>query len=98
VSIFSGEYQSAEKALKAVLIKFNIPFQKTHSIRMLIDLIPDNINVPKEVDDASILTDYAVTARYPVENELVDQKEYFEAVLLAEAVYNWASNIIKGDD
>ena len=41
--------QAVEKALKAVLIAHGIPVPKTHSIRMLIDLIPQNTKIPEFV-------------------------------------------------
>ena len=86
--------QAAEKALKAVLVFHSVPFPKTHSIRMLLDLIPHNITLPKEIDDAAILTDYAVISSYPGDIEPVEQEEYHEAIRLAETVVSWAENAI----
>lgn len=86
--------QAAEKALKAVLVAHETPFPKTHSIRMLLDLMPKDLSVPKDVEDAASLTDYAVMIRYPTDTEPVDEKEYQQAIRLAEAVVSWAENII----
>ena len=87
--------QAAEKALKAVLVSCEIFFPKTHSIRMLLDLLPDGISVPEEVEDAASLTDYSVMTRYPGDVEMVDEKEYREALNLAETVVSWAEDIIR---
>ena len=52
--------QAAEKALKSVLVANDIPFPKTHNLRTLLDLLPEDITPPPEVQDAASLTDYAV--------------------------------------
>lgn len=87
--------QAAEKALKAVLITHAIPFPRTHNITMLIDLLPQNISLPSEVEAAAILTDYAVLTRYPGNLEPITEEEYHEAVRLAEAVIEWAKTLIQ---
>ncbi len=86
--------QAAEKALKAVLVAQGLSFPKTHSIRMLLDLLPREIAVPEEVDQSAGLADYAVTSRYPGISEPVEEPEYREAVRLAEAVVSWAKETI----
>jgi len=86
--------QAAEKAIKAVLVFLNIPFAKTHSIRMLIDLLPENYTLPEYIEEASRLTDYAVISRYPGYAEPVNEKEYHEAIYLADHVVSWAEKII----
>ena len=86
--------QAAEKALKAVLVSLRIPFSKTHSIRMLMDLLPETLILPSEVEEASRLTDYAVISRYPGDTEPVVEVEYQEAVELADMVVSWAGKII----
>jgi HEPN domain-containing protein len=87
--------QAAEKALKAVLIAHGTPFPRTHSIRMLVDLLPDSLLVPDEVEQAAGLADYAVISRYPGATEPVDEPEYRQAVRLAEAVVCWAEGAIR---
>ena len=90
--------QAAEKALKSVLVANDIPFPKTHNLRTLLDLLPEDITPPPEVQDAASLTDYAVLSRYPGNLESVTQKEYQEAVSQAEAVVRWAERLIQGGD
>jgi len=87
--------QAAEKALKAVLIAKGVPPPKTHNIRTLLDLLPQDVIPPQEVESAASLTDYAVTSRYPGDFESVDEQEYKETVRLAETVVLWAEKIIQ---
>jgi HEPN domain-containing protein len=88
--------QTAEKALKALLISLDKEFPWTHSIARLLDLISEaGIEIPEEVERVIDLTDYAVEARYPGERELVSEEEYEEALKLAEAVFDWVSKTIK---
>jgi HEPN domain-containing protein len=86
--------QAVEKSLKALLVSRAIPFPKTHSIRMLLDLLQRDLSVPEAVQDAASLTEYAVTSRYPGEIEPVDNDEYREAIRLAEEVVSWVERSV----
>ena len=86
--------QAAEKAPKAVLVARSIPCPRTHSIGMLLDLLPQDLSKPEEVEDAVSLTDYSVMSHYPGVAEPVDEQEYQQAVRLAEAVVSWAERIV----
>lgn len=89
--------QAAEKSLKAVLIARGIQFPRTHNLKMLTDQAALVTDVPEAVAEAVILSDYAVTVRYPGPYEEVTEDDHREALRLAEAVYDWArSLIIKG--
>jgi len=59
--------QTVEKALKALSIYYNIDFPKTHNIKVILDILKTKVTIPEEINRSSILTDYAVTARYPGE-------------------------------
>ena len=87
--------QAAEKALKAVLVFRSVPFPKTHNIRTLMDLLPEDLNLREGAKGAAILTDYAVLTRYPGDLEPVTEEEYLEAIRIAETVVQWAEKIIK---
>ena len=87
--------QTAEKALKAVLVFNSVPFPKTHNIRTLMDLLPEGLNLPEEARGAASLTDYAVLTRYPGVLEPVTEEEYIEAIRIAEAVVHWAEKKVK---
>jgi HEPN domain-containing protein len=88
-------HQTAKKALKAVLIAKGVSPPKTHNIRTLLDLSPQEVITPREIEDAVSLTDYAVTSRYPGDFEPVDEEEYEEALRLAKTVVIWAEKIIQ---
>ncbi len=90
--------QAAEKALKAVLVANSIPIPRTHSLTMLLGLMPGDLELPQAVDDAVILTDYAVASRYPGDYEPVDENELREAVRLAEATVTWAQEEVEAQD
>lgn len=87
--------QAAEKALKALCVHKKIDFPKTHSIVRLMDILEENgINIPDNVKEGNILTDYAVQTRYPGWAEEVTQEEYVEAIQLAARVLFWAEKIL----
>lgn len=85
--------QAAEKALKAVLVARSGPVPRTHSIPRLLELMPQAA-VPETVQEAAILTDYAVSARYPGLLEPIEEDELERAIALAEGVVAWASQQI----
>ena len=87
--------QAAEKAIKAVLIFRQLEFRKTHDLRGLLTLLDSGgYPVPAEIWKADNLTDYAVETRYPGLSEPVSDKEYRDAVALAETVVRWADKQI----
>ncbi|PRR74265.1 hypothetical protein MHFGQ_25730 [Moorella humiferrea] len=89
--------QAAEKALKGVMAYLGINIPRTHSIGYLLKLLEDSgrIGVDENLKEAAILTDYAVTTRYPGDWDPIDEVEYKWAVYLAEKVYRWAISLIK---
>jgi len=88
--------QAAEKALKAVCLAQGLDFPKTHSLVHLMDILEKSgLDVPQNVREADILTQYAVQSRYPSIVEEVTRSEYREALKLASQVVFWAEKIIK---
>lgn len=88
--------QTVEKSLKGLLIHIGIGFPRIHSITRLIELIEEaGITVPEYVKDAITLTVYAVDARYPSNQESVEENEYQEAVEIAEKVYDWVKTELR---
>lgn len=57
--------QSAEKALKAVLVFLQVDFPRSHDLDALRNLIPDGWRLKVEHPDLASLTEWAVEARYP---------------------------------
>lgn len=90
--------QVVEKSLKALLIAKKVSFPKTHNIRTLIDLLSNHYSVPSELDEAAVLTDYAVESRYPGIIEPVEEEEYFKAVEIAESVLKWVESILPNEN
>jgi HEPN domain-containing protein len=83
--------QAAEKALKSVCVQRNVDFPRTHSLIALMDLLRSAaVNIPLDVQNADILTQFAVRTRYPGWIEPVTHQEYQQAVSLAQAVISWA--------
>ena len=88
--------QAAEKALKAVCLAQGKDIPKTHSLIHLMDILEaDGIEIPKNVRDADILTQYAVQSRYPSIMEELTRDEYREALRLAANVVFWSEVRIK---
>ena len=83
--------QAAEKALKALCILHEIIFPKTHDIAYLIELLEKgSVAIPEDVQEAKLLTGYAVEIRYPGDYEPVDETDYLNAVEIAKKVLKWA--------
>lgn len=78
--------QCAEKSLKAYLVFHRIDFPYTHNISRLLELCGEKSNWCDELLDAEILSVYAVTTRYPGEDEEVSRDEALRAIELAEIV------------
>lgn len=88
--------QAAEKPLKAVCLAKELDFPKTHSLVHLMDMLEEGgVEIPKQVRDADILSQYAVQSRYPSVVEEITRGEYREALKLAAGVVFWAEKIIK---
>ena len=88
--------QAAEKALKAALTHFGIPFQKTHVLTVLIEGLPSQCPSPPHLDRVKGLSAYAVAARYPVGLGEISAEDYAEAVRLADAMVTWAESVVSG--
>jgi HEPN domain-containing protein len=86
--------QDAEKALKALLVYKGIAVPKTHNIRTLLDILSSDVSIPKNLEEAAILTNYAVTSCYPGEYEQIGDDEYIEAIRLAKNVIRWVEEQI----
>ena len=72
--------QSAEKYLKAYLIRLDINFKKSHSLIYLLDLLAVGENVPDSLyGTAEILEDYSVEIRYPGNGIELNQEDIHEA-------------------
>jgi HEPN domain-containing protein len=86
--------QAAEKGLKAVLLSRQAAFGRTHNIGALLDLLPPDLAVPADVEQAALLTRYAVETRYPGTHERPTWEDYERVLRLAQAVVDWAAEIV----
>jgi HEPN domain-containing protein len=75
--------QSVEKNLKAYLVYCGVDFPYTHNISVLLEFCEKHIEVPAEITNAESLTPFAVSARYPGEDEEVSKQEVLEAFEIA---------------
>jgi len=78
--------QCAEKHLKAFLVYHRVDFPYTHNIRKLLELCRERATWPESLRDAEDLTQYAITARYPGEDEPITREEAQRAVEIAQRV------------
>ena len=86
--------QAVEKAMKAVLLNANREYPRTHAIADLITHVEGaGSEVPDDVREATRLTVYAVSARYPGVSEEVAEAEYRTAIQLAERTVEWAESM-----
>jgi HEPN domain-containing protein len=78
--------QCAEKCLKAFLVLRGVDFPYTHNVAHLLDLCAVHAAWAETLRDAEELTPFAITARYPGEDEEVTQAEALRAIETAERV------------
>ncbi len=88
--------QAAEKALKALLIKHQVPFGKTHDLEDLLRLAEPVVpGIRQELAEAEALTTYAVDARYPSEEPLLDRDEAAHHLAVAKKVLDLVETLLK---
>ncbi|WP_245668985.1 HEPN domain-containing protein [Chloroflexus islandicus] len=72
--------------MKALLVRYQIPFPKTHDIGYLLKLAAQaDAALPQELADAELLTPFGVDFRYPGA-EIVDRAMVAQAVAWATMV------------
>jgi HEPN domain-containing protein len=86
--------QAAEKALKALFVFQGWPVPRSHDLARLLRKLARYYSLPAQVQEAAILTIYAVTTRYPGTWETVTEEDWQRAVAAAEATVNWVEGIL----
>ena len=86
--------QSAEKALKAVLIFLEIDFPRTHDLNILRNLVPERWQLKAAHPDLASLTEWAVDARYPGEMPEATNVDASEAVEQARTIWTSVSTAL----
>ena len=82
--------QCAEKHLKAYLVFCRIDFPYTHNIARLVELCAGKGEWVEALHGAEELTPFAITARYPGEDEAVTEEEARHAIEIAALVRHTA--------
>lgn len=80
--------QCVEKCLKAILVARNRSFPKSHDIRGLILLLPDDLGLVIDRRIAAELTESAVNGRYPG-TEDPDANLTRTLVIEAQRIFDW---------
>jgi HEPN domain-containing protein len=79
--------QAAEKAMKALLVRHQVRFGKTHELGALLELAEQSApGVRAQLADAEALTPYAVDARYPGEEPPLGREEASARLSVARQV------------
>ena len=78
--------QCVEKYLKAYLVLHGTDFPYTHNIARLVELCSEQSAWGEALEDAEELTPFAISARYPGENESVSEAEARRTVDIAARV------------
>ena len=90
--------QAAEKAIRAVLLSRGVEPPYVHDLAVLATLLSeDGEETPSAVQRCARLRVYAVEARYPALKQLVTDREYREALEIAQTVVRWAERLVSGD-
>jgi HEPN domain-containing protein len=88
--------QAAEKAVKAVLVRHQIDYPRTHRMSELLVLLSQaGHTVPEHLWVADSLSGYGAVTRYPGQAVPVDEAEHRRAVELAEQVLRWAEGEVE---
>ncbi len=89
--------QAAEKAVKAIIIKYKTQggMPKKHNLSFLLEQIKNNVDIPEVYYDyADALTPYGIAVRYP--NELgIEEHHVQNALLYAQEIVDWTEKIIR---
>jgi HEPN domain-containing protein len=96
-SIGFHSQQCVEKCLKAILTFNQIDFKRSHDIHYLLNLCEDKMDSDsfREIDEnADMLNDFAVNARYPGDYEDFDIDESKQAFQIARTAFAVVKDII----
>lgn len=87
--------QAAEKYLKSLLVRHQVPFPRTHDIGKLLELAETvETGIEAELSTATTLTPYAVEFRYP--GERLEREAARKAVHLARSVRDTVLDRLRG--
>jgi len=87
--------QAAEKALKGLLIYYGVEPEFTHNIEILLKEIKKFTDIPENIKEAALLTNYAVQTRYPGEYDEITKEEYEKSIKIAKDCLDWVEAIVR---
>jgi HEPN domain-containing protein len=87
--------QCIEKAIKACYISRNQNFDKSHNLEYLRRMLEGNWLWKENAPDLTLLTEFAIEARYPGDWEEVAEEEAVEALQTAELVLRMIENELR---
>ena len=91
--------QSAEKALKALLVAKDRTFPYTRDIATLITVVVDaGVDVPERVRNSALLSRYAFATRYPGGEPPVTAEQYADAIRAAGEVLDWVVSVLPASE
>ncbi len=86
--------QCVEKYLKAMLVFEGTDISRTHHISALMELLPANIRPDLSPEEQEMLTDYAVSTRYPGDYEPIPLTDARRAVQIARHIRKHARSLL----
>jgi len=78
--------QAAEKALKAVILLDNAPFEMTHDLNAVAAQLPADFRAPVDTADLAWLADLETSARYPDEGDTITGDDGRRAARMADNI------------
>lgn len=77
--------QAVEKYIKAILIYFEIDFQRSHNLIYLLDLLSKKLEISEDrYDKAILLNGFSVQIRYPDKTIFLSNEELATAIEIAQ--------------
>jgi len=90
--------QAAEKAVKGFLVFHEREFEKTHNIRLLIELaMPFEASFSTWLEAGEYLTPFAAKFRYPGETMQPEPEEFQQALADAEGLYTFVLSVLPAE-
>jgi HEPN domain-containing protein len=84
-------HQAAEKAIKAVLIRKEIDFPRTHDLPRLLTVLDDDSSGLETVREAAfVLSSFLPLTKYPGDWPEINESRAKEAQQVSEIILNWA--------
>jgi len=95
ISVSTLSRQQKRRSRRAICILHHIEYPYVHDLAAPVTIATKNgVRVPDHVKEATKLTRFAITTRYPHFLSSVKAEEYQRAVAIAESVVAWCESEI----